>query len=63
MPERETGIPCFECGKRSGVDCPGRKPDEATRCVDCLNRFIRQMEVAQQAMEENSDVLNKLADS
>jgi thymidylate synthase (FAD) len=37
---RETGIPCFECKQRSGVDCPGRKPDESTRCAECLKKFL-----------------------
>jgi len=32
---RSTGIPCFKCGKYSGIDCPGRKPDEATLCFKC----------------------------
>jgi len=30
-----TGIPCFRCGKYSGIDCPGRKPGEATLCFKC----------------------------
>jgi hypothetical protein len=33
---KETGILCFHCGKRSGTDCPGRKPDESTLCKPCL---------------------------
>lgn len=40
IPYRYTGIPCFECGKRSGIDCPGREPNEATRCVRCLKLFL-----------------------
>jgi|AntAceMinimDraft_13_1070369.scaffolds.fasta_scaffold53058_1 hypothetical protein len=32
---KETGIPCFRCKKRSGIDCPGRKDDEATLCDPC----------------------------
>lgn len=36
--EFETGIPCFECKKRSGLDCAGRKPDESTRCRKCLDK-------------------------
>jgi len=63
MKERETGIPCFECGKRSGIDCPGRNPDEATRCKVCMEEFMQQMEVAEQIMEEHKDVLRRLADS
>jgi len=38
--DRETGIPCFECGQRSGLDCPGRQPDESTRCRECLEKFL-----------------------
>ena len=34
-PPIETGIPCFRCGERSGLDCPGRKPDEPTLCQPC----------------------------
>lgn len=33
---KETGILCFRCGKRSGTDCAGRKPDESTLCTPCL---------------------------
>lgn len=38
--DRETGIPCFQCGLRSGLDCPGRRPDEATRCRECFKEFM-----------------------
>ncbi len=38
---QKTGIPCFECGWHSGIDCPGRKPDEATRCVLCMVKFMQ----------------------
>ena len=31
-----TGIPCFRCKKRSGINCPGRKPDEPTLCNPCF---------------------------
>jgi len=47
MIEKETGILCFECRKRSGIDCPGRKPYEATRCVDCLEKFMQDEEMRQ----------------
>jgi len=40
LPTRETGILCFECGQRSGIDCPGRKPCESTRCLVCLDKFM-----------------------
>lgn len=36
----ETGIPCFACKKKSGMDCPGRKPNEATRCYGCTKIFL-----------------------
>ena len=42
---RETGIMCFKCLKRSGIDCPGRGKHESTLCnpcfvvVDLENRF------------------------
>jgi len=32
----ETGIPCFKCKKRSGIECPGRKSDESTLCNPCF---------------------------
>ena len=38
--DKETGIPCFVCGKNSGIDCPGRKPNEATRCRKCLDEYM-----------------------
>jgi len=36
----ETGIPCFKCKKRSGIDCAGRKPDESTLCHQCLKERL-----------------------
>lgn len=67
----ETGIPCFECGERSGIDCPGRRPDEATRCEVCLKKFMEEervrheehMKIARRIMDENRDLLKRLADS
>ena len=35
-----TDILCFECGERYGIDCPGRKPNEATRCMVCFEKFM-----------------------
>ena len=35
-PKIETGIPCFNCKKQSGLDCAGREKDEATLCDECL---------------------------
>lgn len=36
---------CFECGKYPGLECPGRKPEERTRCQMCLNNFMRKENV------------------
>lgn len=47
-PTIETGISCFVCGIRSGIDCPGRKPGEATRCKVCLDAYMAQMHQLQQ---------------
>lgn len=44
---KETGIPCIDCGRKSGLDCPGRKPDEATRCSECTDIFVEKMRVKQ----------------
>lgn len=43
----ETGIPCFKCKERSGIDCAGRGPDEATLCVVCFQKMM-----AQEKLEE-----------
>ena len=40
---RETDILCFECGKDFGIDCPGREPNESTRCQKCFKRFMKQL--------------------
>ena len=45
MKETETGIPCFECNERSGIDCPGRRPNEATRCGICMEKFMERVQV------------------
>lgn len=34
--EKETGITCFICGLRSGIDCPGRDIGESTLCTPCV---------------------------
>lgn len=60
LPIRETGIICFECGQRSGIDCPGRKPDESTRCLVCFNKFMSRID---SIMRENDTLLRRLADS
>lgn len=36
MFEKETGIPCFKCEVRSGIECAGRKPGESTFCNQCM---------------------------
>lgn len=63
MSKKETGIPCFECGKRSGMDCPGRKLDESTRCEACMEEFTRMMEIKNRIQDKYRDVLKRLADS
>jgi len=71
MKEKETGIPCLECGERSDLDCPGRRPDEATWCEVCLKKFTEEeqakhekhMKIARRIMDENRDLLRRLADS
>lgn len=43
----ETGIPCLECGERSGIDCVGRTAGEATRCAICFEKFMeKEVEIA-----------------
>ncbi len=42
-PDKETGIPCCDCGQKSGLDCPGRKAGEATRCRECIDIFMEKM--------------------
>lgn len=37
---RETGILCFKCKERSGIDCAGRRPDESTLCVVCFEKSM-----------------------
>lgn len=36
----ETGIPCFKCKERSGIDCAGRGPDESTLCIICFEKWM-----------------------
>lgn len=40
---KETKILCFNCRKRFGIDCPGREPNESTRCIVCFRIFMRRM--------------------
>ena len=49
----ETGIPCFRCGERSGLDCPGRKPDEPTLCEPCFKKHMAE-EMERQAKHQAS---------
>ncbi len=51
---QKTGIPCFECGWHSGIDCPGRKPDEATRYVLCLEKFMQKQDNEMDNWEESA---------
>jgi len=62
MEEKETGILCFVCGNHSGIDCPGRRSDEATRCKACMSKFFAQMREADQVMDKDKSVLKKLGD-
>jgi hypothetical protein len=62
MEYKETGIPCFECGKHSGIDCPGRKPNESTRCIGCMEKFMKHMITSNNIMEEDKDILKRLAE-
>jgi len=53
-PNIETGIPCFKCKKRSGIDCAGRKTNEPTLCTACISENL---------INEHNDLLKRLADS
>lgn len=48
MEDRLTGIPCFECGERSGTDCAGRRPDEATRCFVCFDAYMKKVRLEEE---------------
>ncbi len=39
-PHVETGIPCFRCAERSGLEYPVRKPEEATLCAKCFKEHM-----------------------
>ena len=52
---QETGIPCFRCSKRSGVDCPGREQGEATLCEPCFR-----VKLLADRAEEAQHLLDKL---
>jgi len=32
---------CFECGNNPGLECPGRKSEERTRCQMCFDNSMR----------------------
>lgn len=51
----ETGIPCFECGLKSGIDCPGRKKDESTRCQFCFEKYMEQEAKLDEEHRKNID--------
>lgn len=42
-----TGQPCVKCGNKSGIDCPGRRPNEGTLCIDCFRLAMLKDYVAQ----------------
>lgn len=52
----ETGIPCFRCGERSGMEAPGRKPDEPTLCTPCFETHMAE-EMKKQAIHQASYLL------
>lgn len=54
---KTTDILCFECGKHFGIDCPGRKQGEATRCKDCLDKFIAQTKIEDKSYKERLENL------
>lgn len=51
---------CFECSKNPGINCPGRKPEERTRCQMCFNNSMRKENVRtlQHALTLLYDVLS-----
>ena len=51
-PEIETGIPCYICGKHSGLDCAGRAPDEATKCKFCFKKWLDEERRSQEEHEK-----------
>lgn len=59
---KKTGILCFNCKKRSGIDCAGREPDESTLCDPCFQvRLMKERyEQASHLLEcLNSDMFNE----
>lgn len=55
--EKQTDVLCFQCNKRYGIDCPGRKPNESTLCNPC---FVVKMK--QEEYEQAQHLLNCLND-
>lgn len=55
MNEKTTDIICFECNKRYGIDCPGRKEGESTRCEPCFIVYMCKVEY-----EQNKHLLDLL---
>jgi hypothetical protein len=31
---------CYICNKNPGIECPGRRPDERTKCKECLYKYM-----------------------
>jgi len=31
---------CYICNINPGVECPGRKPNERTKCLSCLRKYL-----------------------
>ena len=42
FPDKETGIACFKCEMRSGIDCANREKEESTLCPSCLKIVMSQ---------------------
>lgn len=39
----KTNILCFECRQNYGMDCPGRRKNESTRCESCFEKYMHQI--------------------
>lgn len=54
----QTNILCFECNKNYGTECPGREKDESTRCEDCFEKYMAQLNVEEKRYLSQFDVCN-----
>lgn len=53
---------CFECNDNPGINCPGRKLNERTRCQDCFNKFMTKLNI-EQIKNDLDLILNVLSKS